>query len=314
MRLMLEGEGSSRKDRTVLVFALVVLAGVALIGVYATVYPSTSSSNGQSCTNQTTVSQSFPSQSGVQITVGGPVTTTYHPEFVNTTEGTTLGFIGWEELSVYVHSNVTADVSLGLSNVPCGVWAEFDPSSLQDVGPAGARTSLLLAGAMSLLPQTSDPRNVSLIIGARTGGGTSSAIALPVVQQGNLTVLHSPGPVIEPGVQTPWGGYTRGNTSDVFGVVYDPANPQQHPTLSVTLSAAGLIQNGSLVPLPSWMRVNLPTPSFNLNASEPYYFEVGIATQPAHFGSYTVFLREEVNGQPFTDNVTIETHNPPSFG
>lgn len=311
---MREEEGSSREDRAVLVFSLVIIAGVALVGVYSAVYPSASSSNGQSCDNPTAVSQRSPSQSGLQITVGGPVTTTLHPEFINTTEGAMLTFIGWEELSVYVHSNVTADVSLAASNVPCGVWAEFDPSSLQGVGPAGARTSLLLAGALPLLPQTFNPRNVSLIIGARTGSGTSSGIMLPVVQQGNLTVLQSPGPVIEPGIQTSWGGYTRGNTSDIFGVVYDPASPHQDQTLSVSLSAAGLIQNGSLVPLPSWMRVNLPTPSFILNASEPYYFEVGIATQPAHFGNYTVSLREDVDGQPFTDNVTIETHNPPSFG
>jgi hypothetical protein len=306
---------SGRRNRAVLVFALVIIAGVALVGLYSAVYPSSSSSsNGQSCGNPTAGSQSSPSQSGLQIMVGGPLTTTFNPEFINTTVGPMLSFIGWEELSVYVHSNVTADVSLGLSDVPCGVWAEFDPSSLQDVGPAGARTSLLLAGAVSLLPQTSNPGNVSLIIGARTGNGTSSAIALPVVQQANLTVLHSPGLVIEPGAQTPWGAYTKGNTSDVFGVVYDPANPQRDPTLSVSLSAAGWIQNGSLVPLPSWMRVNLPTPSFILNASDPYYFQVGIATQPAHFGNYTISLREEVNGQPFTGSVTIETHNPPPFG
>ncbi len=312
---MRKGEGSSLKDRAALVFALVVIAGVALVGAYSAVNPTaSSSSNGQSCENPAAVSQSSPSQGGLQITVGGPVTTTLHPEFFNTSVGPQITFTGWEALSVYVRSNVTADVSLGVSDVPCGVWAEFDPSSLQNVGIAGARTSLLLAGAVSLLPQTSNPRNSSLIINAWRGNGASSAIILPVVQQENLTVLRSPGPVIEAGIQTSWGAYTTGNTSDVFGVVYDPANPQQDPTLNVSLSAAGLIQNGSLVRLPSWMRVSLPTPSFILNASEPYYFEVGIATQPAHFGNYAISLREDVNGQPFTESVTIETHNPPSFG
>ena len=101
------------------------------------------------------------------------------------------------------------------------------------------------------------------------------------------------------------------NTTELEGGVYDPLGSNASQTLSVQLAAAGLIQNGSVVPIPSWMQVDLPQP-FVLNASLPYYFHIGISTNPAHFGTYVISLQELENGQAFTDYLKIETCNNPS--
>ena len=147
---------------------------------------------------------------------------------------------------------------------------------------------------------------------------TAREVLPPIVRHGNIAFIHSPLPLIQ---GTAIGGnYTDAsysnnppysNTTELEGVVYDPRSSNASQVLSVAISAPGLMQNGSLVPIPSWMQVELPEP-FVLNASVPYYFHIGISTNPAHVGTYTISLQELENGQPFTDYLKIETCNIPA--
>jgi hypothetical protein len=52
--------------------------------------------------------------------------------------------------------------------------------------------------------------------------------------------------------------------------------------------------------------VDLPEP-FVLNASLPYYFHIGVSTNPAHFGIYVISVQELENGRAFTDYLKVET-------
>ena len=251
-------------------------------------------------------------QTGLNISVGKiPL---IHPEVMNTLVGTQVTFIGSEEWPVHVSSSVSSNVSLSVSNVPCGIWAKIIPAQIPNVGPSGVTARLLLAGAMSGLPGASKQGNASLVIEAAAPNGLRASYTLPIQQHGNLTELESPGPVIQAEAGAYSSAYTIGNTSDIFGIVYNPSGAQGSQTLNVSLSASGLVQDGSLVPFPSWMKVSLPTPTFILNSSEPYYFEVNVSTLPPHFGSYEIAIGESANGQLFSDIVTITTHNPPPVG
>src|ERR1022692_4569629 len=127
-----------------------------------------------------------------------------------------------------------------------------------------------------------DLRNVSLTIDAQAMNEPSAETTLPIVRSGSITILQSPGPVVQ---GTDLGGsYSHGNTAESFGAVYSPYSADANQTLSVEMSAVGLIQNGSLIPIPAWMQVDL-SELFVLNTMQPYYFDVGVTTNRAHFGA-----------------------------
>jgi hypothetical protein len=219
---------------------------------------------------------------------------------------------GFEEWSVVVRSNVTRDVNMSTSYVPLNDWAKFVPSYLPDVGPGGANTTLLLAGALK--PFVPDDDNMSIYLDAMSSNGTMGYTMMPVIPDWPVQVLNSPGPV----KSVPETNYantqlTIGETTGVFyGLVYDPESLSAAPSLSVSLTVSGFIPtNGKTEAVPSWLVVKQPEPTFTLPADEDYYFgfEISLSSK-APGGQGSLVLTETVNGQQFTGTLTVFIMSP----
>ncbi|MDE2590918.1 MAG: hypothetical protein KGL95_14780, partial [Patescibacteria group bacterium] len=74
-------------------------------------------------------------------------------------------------------------------------------------------------------------------------------------------------------------------------------------------SVLGLFEGNSSAPLPSWLSVNIPNPSFALNSTTPCYFMIAVTTNDAPLsGTYTIAIDEKVGGQDFVqpEKITLE--------
>jgi hypothetical protein len=218
---------------------------------------------------------------------------------------------GLEEWSVTVYSNTTTDVNMSTELVPLNMWAKFVPSYLSDVGPNGANTTLLIAGALK--PFVSNQYNVSIFMDAVGSNGLEGETFLPVEPVLPVQVLHSLGPIssqIE--VNSANELLTIGQSGVVtYGVLYDPAGQSASSSPSISMTVTGVLENGTVQPLPAWLVVNQPEPTFQLPANEPYYFGFNITlSSAAPQGFYSLVLKETMNGQSFTGNVDILAEYP----
>jgi hypothetical protein len=218
---------------------------------------------------------------------------------------------GLEEWAVTVYSNTATDVNMSTAMVPLNMWAKFVPSYLPDVGPEGAATTLLIAGA--LMPFVPNQFNVSVFMDAVGSSGSEGEAFLPVEPVLPVEVLHAPGPInsqIE--VNYANAALTTGQTGTVvYGVVYDPASQSAGSSLSISMRISGILENGAVQPLPSWLTVSQPEPSFKLPANEPYYFGFDMTiSSTAPQGLYSLALAETINGQSFSGSVVILAEYP----
>ena len=185
--------------------------------------------------------------------------------------------------------------------VPLNMWAKFVPAYLPDIGPKGATATLLIAGALK--PFVPNQFNISIFMDAVGSSGSEGEAFLPVEPVLPVEVLHAPGAInsqIEVnGANTL---LTIGQTGTVtYGVVYDPASQSASSSLSVTLRISGILENGAVQPLPSWLTVNQPEPHFKLPTNEPYYFGFDITvSSTAPQGFYSLALAEMIDGQSFS--------------
>jgi hypothetical protein len=213
---------------------------------------------------------------------------------------------GLEEWEVTVYSSTATDVNMSTAMVPLNMWAKFVPSYLPDVGPEGAATTLLIAGALK--PFVPNQFNVSIFMDAVGSSGSEGEAFLPVEPVLPVEVLHAPGPINSQiavnGANTL---LTIGQTGTVtYGVVYDPTSQSASSSLSITMRVSGILENGAVQPLPSWLTVNQPEPSFKLPADEPYYFGFSVTISTiAPQGFYSLALAETINGQSFSGSVVI---------
>ena len=65
-------------------------------------------------------------------------------------------------------------------------------------------------------------------------------------------------------------------------------------------------------PLPGWIRAELPTSSFTLNSTEPFYFLVKLTTHLAPIGTYYLAVDESIAEKHFTGYVKVDV-NPPVY-
>ncbi len=219
---------------------------------------------------------------------------------------------GLEEWAVTVYSNTTTDVNLSTAMVPLNIWAKFVPSYLPDVGPNGATTTLLIAGAIK--PFIPNQFNISVFMDAVGSSGSEGEVFLPVEPVVPVQVLNAPGP-INSQIEVNYANVmlTTGQTSTVaYGVVYDPASQAASGSLSVSMRISGILENG-VQPLPSWLVVNQPGPTFQLPADEPYYFGFNLtASSNAPDGLCSLALAETINGQSFSGSIVIFIEPPGS--
>ncbi|MBI2938388.1 MAG: hypothetical protein HYY22_09290 [Thaumarchaeota archaeon] len=219
---------------------------------------------------------------------------------------------GLEKWMIKLYSDSATDVNMSALSVQPGIWAKFTPSYIRNVGPKGASTTLLIAGATTLPPFVPNSYNISLFIDARGANDLSGETFLPVVQTVPVQVLHAPGPIhslIEANhVLTVLTTGQTGSGSAVYGVVYDPVSASANKSLSVNMTVSGILENGKMIqPVPSWLKIYLPQQTFQLVPEEPYYFGFSATFAPdAPSGRYTLVLKETINGQDFNGYFEIE--------
>ncbi len=219
------------------------------------------------------------------------------------------GFVAYEEFPIAVYSNEIMNITLKALNVPDGVFVKFVPEHLLNVGPDGASATMILAGAVKPFTEPI-PDTKTMIIQAESSNGNSAGAPLLIIQTHNLTILHTAGPIWFPkSIEI----NINGNIFGVFGVVYDPEGVSDR-SLSVNLSILGLLKDGKILPLPSWLQMDIPTHSFSLNATEPFYFIIKANTSSAAVGTHTIAIDEIINGEHFTQNLQVTVIEPHCFG
>ncbi|GEM_PF-4824044 len=220
-------------------------------------------------------------------------------------------FIGYKEYSLTLFSEERRDIKLNVPNVPKGMWIKLVPQQL-NVGPEGTSARMIVAGGGGL-PFTGPETDIqSLIIQAESNEEKARIGDLRVrTNIPTLTVLNSAGPIEFPEKIYVWAE----SSFRIFGGVYDTDEPQNN-SLSVNLSVLGLLQEGKIIPMPSWLEVDIPNSSFSLNASEPHYFVTRAVrtSESALLGDHTIVIEEIIDGQRFTQNLQIRLMEPARLG
>ncbi len=260
-------------------------------------------------------------QRGIKVTVGSPtdVEMNLYSYVCGSSSGPHEYGISEQKFPITVTSDETTGVYLSSPDVPNGVWAEFSPSYLQNVGPRGANATLLLAGDVST--NAGYQFNSSLFIDASgsTNGLMGEGLIALNSEDGGMHILRSPGPVgfasdtlgvifsqgVTPSTETNQTNYAVG------GGLYDPTPGSfSNATLSVKITGVALVENGTEVRLPSWLQVTPVNSSFVIQADQPYYFQICVSINTSTpQGTFNVALNESVNGQTFMDEFQIWINN-----
>jgi hypothetical protein len=189
-------------------------------------------------------------------------------------------------------------VALSAESVPSGVWVHFAPDHL-DASPTGSQSQLIISGAVQpLLPSF---RNQTIAIRV-SYGNSSTNVSLNVVRWLQLSIIRSPGPIefansLVVGVDSA--------SSETYGAVFDPIATPPNSTIDVNFSAVGIVENGKIVPLPSWLTVLYSNQSLPLISYKPTYFSLGARVHNAQPGDYTIVIQESIDGKQFTTNLSL---------
>jgi hypothetical protein len=219
---------------------------------------------------------------------------------------------GLEEWTVNVYSSTTTSVNMSATVLPLNVWVKFVPSFLPDVGPNGAKTTLLIAGAIS--PFGGNELNMSVFMDAVGSNGSQGETILPVEPHEPVQVLNSPSTIKSfPETNGANELLFEGQRSVVLdGLVYDPSAASAPGSLSIGLTVSGIqLQNGTRESVPSWLTISQPELSFQLFPDEPYYYEFNMTMSvTAPWGQFSLILAETINGQSFTGLFSIFVEPP----
>ncbi|MDG6921009.1 MAG: hypothetical protein JRN59_05715 [Nitrososphaerota archaeon] len=186
---------------------------------------------------------------GITVKVGSPdiqqVTVT---DTFPSGNGGQEGF-GWYKIPITVYAPTTTAVNLTSLTLNRGGWLKIVPSYLPAVGPQGANAILYMVGA----GPTTNHYNNSLFIGASGADGLTGDAVIPIEGSMNPNVVSGTGPV----------SLSGGGIPDIVGLLYDPSTASAPSSLPVTVSIEGILeQNGSIVPLPTWLNVSYPSQHF----------------------------------------------------
>jgi len=183
---------------------------------------------------------------GITVRAGAP-----EPQLVSISESSPGveggGAFGWDKVPVTVYAPKTTAVNLTSLTLDQGGWLKILPSYLPAVGPQGANATLYMVG----IDPTTNQFNNSLFIGASGTDGLTGDAVLSVESSIIPTVISGPGPISLSGGALPY----------IVSLLYDPSSSAvvSAPSLPVSVSVAGILeQNGSVVPLPSWLNVSYP--------------------------------------------------------
>jgi len=218
-----------------------------------------------------------------------------------------LGFITNQQLPLNLVSDSKTQVRLEMSSLPNGGWVEVYPKTFQ-VGPSGSSSKLLMAGA-EWPPGINPSYTKALTIRALSQNGDMSTVYVPITVVQNVTVLHSSGP-IQFENEIPMNSNQKQNA--VYGVVYDPTDDSNQ--IQSSLKILGVVNETKIVPLPSWLEVEMPNSTFTLKAREPYYLMINPTTSSAPEGTFVVAIGEHVGERDYIQNMTLHVFNNVHYG
>jgi hypothetical protein len=201
-------------------------------------------------------------------------------------------FPSTESFPITLTSSRDISVNLSAIDVPTGTWIHFQPSAMV-ASPNGATSNMTIAGAVQ--PFTPRETGPNMTIQAAYSGGSVNVtmLLLPSVPIGVIQSASTP--------MQPHDLYTNenGSSSQTFAVVFDPSASFQSNSIAVTLSAQGMIQNGAVVALPSWLRLPNSNHTLSLTAEQPFYFVMTATGIDARPGTYEIAIQETIGGSQF---------------
>ena len=289
-------------------FPLNFTSGDYLLGVYAS-YGSAEVSSYYNLTTVATPNSRV--DSGLRVQIGSPAV---HYVSFTAPQSTSSG-PSWEDWPLTVYSNTTTDVDLSAGSVIDGVWVQFVPSHLANVGPAGTTTHMLLAGAVKPFVNN-DISNVSMIIRATGQNGARGQVLLPVERTWAVTPIGSAQAVnLTTSLESHFMVFQNQTGYDWFPFVYDPGGFATDASLTESFSLVGMV-NGSVVSgIPSWLRVDVVTSSVTLAAHVPAYVEVTLApSASAPLGNYAILVKGVIDGQTSFIAIPFWVSPPIRFG
>jgi hypothetical protein len=124
-----------------------------------------------------------------------------------------------------------------------------------------------------------------------------------------VTVLHSSGP-IQFEKEVPINSNQKQNA--VYGIVYDPTDDSNQ--IQSSLRILGVVNETKIVPLPSWLGVEMSNSTFTLKAREPYYLMINPITSSAPEGTFVVAIGEHVGERDYIQNMTLHVFNGGHYG
>lgn len=209
-----------------------------------------------------------------------------------------LQFVQYEKIPITIFSPTSTKIQLSLQNVPDGVWVYVLPNATEQIGPGDSEFTMIMAGGVSLNHPAANNDTFTL----KAVSNESVAEANFVISRAdNLTILASSGAIH---FTNPIPGNINGSSFQEYGVVYASSGSLPE-NISATLSVAGLMDNGQIVPIPSWLHIDIPN-TIELNKDIPYYFVIGIMTSSAVPGTYEISISETVGGHAFNEQVTLQ--------
>ncbi len=230
----------------------------------------------------------------VSVTVGKPTT-------FNMTLGSSSAYTTFPAEQIFpltITSPQTVPISLSAESVPSGVWVHFAPNHL-DASPAGSKSQLIIAGAVQPLAQSSRNQTISIRV---SYGNSSTNASLTIIRWLQLSIIHSPGPI-------EFANYlvvgSDSASSETYGAVYDPIATSSNSTLVVNFSAVGIVDNGKILPMPSWLEILYSNQSLPLIPNKPTYFSLGARPFNAQPGDYVIVIQESIDGKQFTAHLGL---------
>lgn len=104
---------------------------------------------------------------------------------------------------------------------------------------------------------------------------------------------------------------TNDNPVYIFGIVYDPKyipaffDSNQISPIHVEIDPIGIVDNTTIKPLPSWIKIESLHLPLVLHQNKPDFFAFVLTTKDAPRGSYEIALRENIDQKIFIEQITL---------
>jgi hypothetical protein len=90
-------------------------------------------------------------------------------------------------------------------------------------------------------------------------------------------------------------------TSDqTYGIAYQPQGNAPSSPFPVSFSVTGMLVNGDVIALPTWLHLLNPNQSFSLLPDRPIYFVMRLMVVSAPPGTYQLAVQETVGGNSYS--------------